>query len=493
MALWAHHAETLRAVAEVAEVAELGAAGTALAGRLLAEERLTPLLPLRTGAPRPAWLAPACKDGRVLLFGARRRPLRPLLDEHRMLYVSSAYRTGRPLAAGTAEALAAFPATVLVLRSPGPVDDPAGGPARRATTTVTMHPDGRLTLHRRGAQDRAHPHECVRAHDEPLPRHTGRSFRARTPPCATTAPATALVGRSGPQESDGCARGRHHSAPVRHGRRTGSEEQERRGMPIQQTIDHPTNWIIEVDIKDVSALALHGAPAGERLVVFVSETHHNTRYDSGRRDEIIRQLSSHPKVTLVVERDISPVPPAPNMVVESTPGLSPGDSERDDTVIAQLVDHLNRLPPGQKGRPIVFLFGNDHFDKLRTRLDVALAEPVTLRHFRSIRDQMDELSLAAPAPGPADQAIGWVRTGQFTASEGQEALNSDLLRRGLVPVPYQVHVHSPGVFAWGKQGFYFHTSNQSIIDRGAELAEEGTIPVMIRDPQEVRGREGRVG
>ncbi len=28
-------------------------------------------------------------------------------------------------------------------------------------------------------------------------------------------------------------------------------------MPIQQTVDHPTNWIIQVDIEDVSALALH--------------------------------------------------------------------------------------------------------------------------------------------------------------------------------------------------------------------------------------------
>ncbi|MFD7078768.1 hypothetical protein [Streptomyces sp. NPDC059918] len=264
-------------------------------------------------------------------------------------------------------------------------------------------------------------------------------------------------------------------------------------MPIHQTIDHPTNWIIEVDIKDVSALALHGAPVGERHVIFVSETHHNTRYDSDRRDQIIRQLSSHPKVTLVVERDISPIPPAPNMVVETTPGLSSGDSERDDTVIAQLVDHVNRLPPGQKGRSIVFLFGDDHFDKLRTRLDAALPEQVTLRHFPSIRDQLDALSLAAPAPGPGDRPIGWVRTGQFAANEGQEALNSDLLRRGLVPVPYQVHVHTAEVFAWGKQGFHLHTSNQSIIDRGAELADEGTLPLMIRDPHEVRGREGRVG
>ncbi|MFI5669949.1 hypothetical protein [Streptomyces sp. NPDC051704] len=155
VALWAHHEETLRAVAEVAE---LDAAGVVLAGRLLAEEHLTLLLPLRDGAARPAWLAPACKDGRVLLFGARWQPLLPLLDEHPVLYVSSANRTGRPPAARTADALAMFPAGVPVLRSPLALDDPAGGPARRATTTVAMHPDGRLTLHRHGAQDQAHPH-----------------------------------------------------------------------------------------------------------------------------------------------------------------------------------------------------------------------------------------------------------------------------------------------------------------------------------------------
>ncbi|MFJ4863268.1 hypothetical protein [Streptomyces sp. NPDC088748] len=265
-------------------------------------------------------------------------------------------------------------------------------------------------------------------------------------------------------------------------------------MPIQQRIDHPTNWIIQVDIEDVSALALHGAPAGERLVVFVTETHHNTRYDSDRRDEIVRRLSSHPKVTLVLERDISPIPPAPNMVVESTAGLASGDTKRDDTVIAQLVEHLNRLPAGQKGRSIVFLFGADHFDKLTTRLDTALPEAVTLRHFPSIRDQLDSLSTAAaPQPGPNDLPIGWVRTSPFAANEGQEALNCELLRRGLAPVPYQVHVHSAGVFAWGKFGFHLHTSNQSIIDRATSLVDDGTLPLMIRDPKEIKGLEGRVG
>jgi tRNA A37 threonylcarbamoyladenosine synthetase subunit TsaC/SUA5/YrdC len=155
VALWAHHPGTLDAV--TARTA-LDAAGTALAGRLLAEEHLTLLLPLRAGAEPPAWLAPACKDGWTLLFGARWQPLAPLLDEHPVLYVSSANRTGRPPAATPAEALAMFPASVPVLRPPLRADDAPGGPDRRATTTVALHPDGRLTLHRHGAQNQPYPH-----------------------------------------------------------------------------------------------------------------------------------------------------------------------------------------------------------------------------------------------------------------------------------------------------------------------------------------------
>ncbi|MFG3138632.1 Sua5/YciO/YrdC/YwlC family protein [Streptomyces sp. NPDC048211] len=153
VALWAHHAETLRTVTTCAQ---LGAAGDSLARRLLVEEYLTVLLPLRGAAHLPAWLAPACKDGWMLLFGARWQPLVPLLDDHPVLYVSSANRTGRPPAATAAEALAMFPAAVPVLHLPQPGHDPSHGPARRATTTVALHPDGDLSLHRHGAQDEAH-------------------------------------------------------------------------------------------------------------------------------------------------------------------------------------------------------------------------------------------------------------------------------------------------------------------------------------------------
>ncbi|MEU0788339.1 hypothetical protein ABZ341_43295 [Streptomyces sp. NPDC006173] len=154
VALWAHHPDTLHAVAAVTE---LDAAGTALATRLLAEEHLTLLMPLHP-SPQPFWLAPACKAGWALLFGARWQPLRPLLDEHPVLYVSSANRTGRPPAATTGEALAMFPATVPVLQLPRPPETGTATAARQATTTVVLHPDGRLTLHRHGAQDRPYDH-----------------------------------------------------------------------------------------------------------------------------------------------------------------------------------------------------------------------------------------------------------------------------------------------------------------------------------------------
>ncbi len=123
---------------------------------LLVAERVTVLVPLRNGVRGPDWLAPASRDGWTLLFGARWAPLLPVLSDLPVLYVSSANRTGRPPAGTAAEAVAMFPADVPVLGAgslPG-ADRPDGRP-RAATSTVRLHPDGRLELHRRGAHDRA--------------------------------------------------------------------------------------------------------------------------------------------------------------------------------------------------------------------------------------------------------------------------------------------------------------------------------------------------
>ncbi|WP_320781111.1 hypothetical protein [Streptomyces sp. CRN 30] len=147
VALWAHHPGTL---ADLDPLWDLSSADRELARRLLSEEHLTVLLPLRPDTARPSWARPAVKNGWMLLFGARWEPVRPLLDDRPVLYVSSANRTGGPPAATAAEALAAFPPTVPVLADPHPV--PSAGP-RRATTTVRLYGDGRLTLHRHGAQD----------------------------------------------------------------------------------------------------------------------------------------------------------------------------------------------------------------------------------------------------------------------------------------------------------------------------------------------------
>ncbi|KOV38182.1 hypothetical protein ADK60_02685 [Streptomyces sp. XY431] len=155
VALWAHHPRTLDALAERLD---LGPDALRLARRLLAAEHLTVLAPVRRPEEAPPWLAPATKDGWTLLFGARWQPLAGLLDDFPVLYVSSANRTGHDPAPGPAEALAMFPPAVPVLRSPVP--DGSGSPdrpgePRAATTTVRLHPDGRLDLHRHGAQDRA--------------------------------------------------------------------------------------------------------------------------------------------------------------------------------------------------------------------------------------------------------------------------------------------------------------------------------------------------
>ncbi|MFF1869454.1 hypothetical protein [Kitasatospora herbaricolor] len=156
VALWAHHPDTLAALDGALD---LDPGLTALAGRLLAVERVTLLVPLRPDAHRPDWLSPASRDGWALLFGTRWEPLRPVLDDFPVLYVSSANRTGRPPAAGPAEAVAMFAPATPVLPAV-PLAPAGGGPAgapRAATTTLRLHTDGRLELHRPGAQDRAFP------------------------------------------------------------------------------------------------------------------------------------------------------------------------------------------------------------------------------------------------------------------------------------------------------------------------------------------------
>ncbi|MFF7335361.1 hypothetical protein ACIQU5_07940 [Streptomyces sp. NPDC090306] len=156
VALWAHHPGTLRALDELWD---LNAEDIPLAHALLRDEHLTLLAPLRAGADLPHWLVPAAKDGWVLLFGARWEPLRPLLADRPVLYVSSANRTGHPPAATAAEALSMFPASVPVLGLDHLARDgrPTPEVPRRATTTVRLRRGGRLELHRPGAQDAPHP------------------------------------------------------------------------------------------------------------------------------------------------------------------------------------------------------------------------------------------------------------------------------------------------------------------------------------------------
>ncbi|GGU48778.1 hypothetical protein [Streptomyces violascens] len=155
VALWAHDPGTLTALDDFLD---LDAASTSLARRLLIEERVTLLVPIRPGTSLPSWLSPASQDGWTLLFGARWTPLLPVLADP-ILYVSSANRTGRPPAATAAEAIAMFPPAVAVLGSASltGADRYPCEPSRAATTTLRLHPDGQLDLHRHGAQDHPYP------------------------------------------------------------------------------------------------------------------------------------------------------------------------------------------------------------------------------------------------------------------------------------------------------------------------------------------------
>jgi tRNA A37 threonylcarbamoyladenosine synthetase subunit TsaC/SUA5/YrdC len=154
VAVWAHSPGV---VTEIMSATTLAPAAATLAHRLLGDEHVTLLVPMSPSVPD--WLAPATRDGWALLFGARWPPVRPVLDSFPVLYVSSANRTGHQPVASTAAALEMFPPGTPVLDL---ADRGRAEPVRRATTTLRLHPDGSLDLHRRGAQD--HPHRDTTAY-----------------------------------------------------------------------------------------------------------------------------------------------------------------------------------------------------------------------------------------------------------------------------------------------------------------------------------------
>ena len=121
-----------------------------LAADLLRNELVTVLLPVHDSGTLPPWLAPAVRDGHVLLFGTVWAPLKPALSAFPRLYVSSANLTGCPPASTANEAVEMFPDDCLIVDGDAERDP---RDAHRATSMVRVGLDGTLELMRSGATD----------------------------------------------------------------------------------------------------------------------------------------------------------------------------------------------------------------------------------------------------------------------------------------------------------------------------------------------------
>ncbi|WP_217451631.1 hypothetical protein [Candidatus Frankia nodulisporulans] len=160
---------------ELADLVALAAPERGFATWLLLEERVTLLVPLRPDMDVPGWLSPAVRGGYALLFGARWAPVLPLLSAFRLLYVSSANRTGRPPAATATDAAAMFGPDIPILDADTITTDTtttetvttgtvtteivttgtaSAGARTGATTMLRLGADGTLGLVRHGAHDR---------------------------------------------------------------------------------------------------------------------------------------------------------------------------------------------------------------------------------------------------------------------------------------------------------------------------------------------------
>ena len=128
----------------------LDAETLALARWLTADQLLNLLLPVANSCP--AWMRPSISRGWLGITMACHHLTRTLLDRSGHLYVSSANRTGHPVALTAPAASAAFGDTLLVIDG-DPERDPSA--ASGSATLVRVGPGRRLDLVRAGIHDAA--------------------------------------------------------------------------------------------------------------------------------------------------------------------------------------------------------------------------------------------------------------------------------------------------------------------------------------------------
>lgn len=119
----------------------------------LLARRLSVLLPLRADTACPEWCRPAVRDGRLAAFNGSWTLTAAVWARFPRLFGSSANRTGEPPALTAAAAGAALGRSGAVVVDGDADMDPLRPPV--GSTVVCLDRDGRLGLHRSGAQDRA--------------------------------------------------------------------------------------------------------------------------------------------------------------------------------------------------------------------------------------------------------------------------------------------------------------------------------------------------
>ncbi|GEL24065.1 hypothetical protein PSU4_30190 [Pseudonocardia sulfidoxydans NBRC 16205] len=116
----------------------------------LLDRRLSLLVPVREDASLPEWVRSGVHDGHLAMFNGRWGPSAPLWDRFPRLHGSSANRSGQPPAACAADAARMLGTDVPVIDGDA-LRDPRRVP--RASSMVRVTRDGKMRLHRPGAQD----------------------------------------------------------------------------------------------------------------------------------------------------------------------------------------------------------------------------------------------------------------------------------------------------------------------------------------------------
>ena len=255
-----------------------------------------------------------------------------------------------------------------------------------------------------------------------------------------------------------------------------------------------SSWKVATDVDEMVKLIGAAAPEEPRSIFFVGETH-NFSYDKQRNGLLVSKLKNSKTITLVIERgmfgqDAFSTTSHPNVIVEKAgiTELSSLSPKRNTEIVRQLIEFTAKISEKECKRVVVFVFGQDHEDKIQTEIEKQFPEKDRIQwsSFKSVDDQINALE-AGDDKIPGNFALlGYISSSDV--KQKRQELEMRLLRKGLVPNSFVTKIYA-GSMLPSCSPTAIYASADTVKKYETKLYTDGTFIMSISGDTKVCAKE----